>query len=267
MDAPVIHAPRSVAPDTDALPAYAPLPGFGILPVNAFLIHAEQPLLVDTGLPALQREFVDHLRTRVDLEALRWIWLTHTDPDHVGALASVLDEAPNARLITTYLGMGKLNLTMPIDPERVYLLNPGQRLDLGDRHVRALRPPVYDAPETTALLDERSGAFFSADAFGALMSEPADDAAAIEADALRRGAILWGSVDAPWLHIVKEEALARTLAAVSDLSPSVVLSAHLPPARGMTQTLLDHLYAVRSASEFVGPDQEALLQMLRGAAA
>jgi hypothetical protein len=33
--------------------------------------------------------------------------------------------------------------------DRVFLLNPGQSLDLGDRRVAAFRPPVYDSPATT----------------------------------------------------------------------------------------------------------------------
>jgi flavorubredoxin len=267
MDAPILLDPRPVAPTVDALTAYAPVPGLGILPVNAYLIHAQQPVLVDTGMPALGAQFVEHLRTRIDLATLRWIWLTHTDPDHIGALASLLDEAPNAKLITTYLGMGKLNMMWPISPERVYLLNPGQSLDVGDRRLHAIRPPVYDAPETTALFDDSTGAFFSADAFGALMNEPADDARAIPQPALRQGAVFWGAVDAPWLHMVKEEELSRALEAVRALSPSVVLSAHLPPARDMTDTLLANLAAVRTATPFVGPDQQALVAMLSGNAA
>ena len=267
MDAPILLDPRPVAHGTDAFAAYVPLPGLGLLPANAFLIHAEQPVLIDAGIPALGPSFVEAVRARIDLGQLRWIWLTHTDPDHVGALWQLLDEAPNAKLVTTFLGMGKLNLVSPVSPERVYLLNPGQSLHLGDRRLHALRPPVYDAPETTALFDDATGVLFSADAFGAVLREPADEAAAIPAASLREGGILWGSVDAPWMHMIKEEELAKTLQAVRELAPSVVLSAHLPPARGMLDTLLENVSAIRTASPFIGPDQEALARMLSGGAA
>jgi glyoxylase-like metal-dependent hydrolase (beta-lactamase superfamily II) len=262
MHQPIMLEPRRVAADTDILPAYFPLPGLGVLPVNAFLIHGDQPLLVDTGLPVFEEAFVDQLRTRIDLEALRWIWLTHADPDHVGALARLLREAPNAQLITTYLGMGKLGLTLPVAPERVFLLNPTQSLELGDRRLDALRPPTYDAPETTALFDTKTGALFSADAFGALMREPAEEAAAIGAPALTDGQVVWATIDAPWLHLLEAHVLEHALRAVRTLSPSIVLSAHLPPARNMTDTLLANLAAARSAPEFVGPDQEALIALL-----
>ena len=59
-------------------------------------------------------------------------------------------------------------------PERVHLLNPGQRLSVGDRDLLAVRPPTFDAPETTGVFDTRSRALFTADCFGALLAEPAE---------------------------------------------------------------------------------------------
>lgn len=73
-----------------------PLPGLGLLPVNAYLIHARQPVLVDTGLAALGDDFLHSLRGLIDPAALRWIWITHCDADHIGNLRSVLDQAPRA---------------------------------------------------------------------------------------------------------------------------------------------------------------------------
>jgi hypothetical protein len=52
-------------------------------------------------------------------------------------------------LITTFLGLGILSLEYQIDLDRIFLLNPGQSLDLGDRGLTAFRPPVYDSPATT----------------------------------------------------------------------------------------------------------------------
>ena len=116
MDYPMMFEPRSVAAETESLTSYFPIPGYGVLPVNAFLIRATQPVLVDTGLAALREEFMQNLRSVIALNDLRWIWLTHTDSDHLGNLEAVLAEAPNARLVTTFLGMGKLILNqLPVD--------------------------------------------------------------------------------------------------------------------------------------------------------
>lgn len=264
MNLPQLFDTRAAGPDTRVFPASTPVPGFGVLAVNAFLIHARQPVLVDTGLAATRDAFLAALRAEIDPADLRWIWLTHLDADHTGALVALLAEAPRARVVTNYLGMGKMGLAgLPV--ERAYLLNPGQRLDVGDRDLVALRPPTFDAPETTGLFDSRTRSLFSADAFGALLSAPAEDAEAIPAEALREGLVGWGAVDSPWLHWVDESRWRAATDAVRQLAPERILSGHLPPARGMTDRLLAGLAQVRDVPAFTGPDQAALEAMMAAA--
>src|SRR4051812_41428368 len=107
MEAPTMMGAQLVAPDTTCLTSYCPLPGLGILPVNAFVIKAAEPILVDTGLSALREPFLDALTQTIDPDDIRWIWLSHMDADHVGNLEDLLAIAPNARVVTNFLGMGK----------------------------------------------------------------------------------------------------------------------------------------------------------------
>lgn len=268
MTAPIMCEPRRAADDTDVLSTHLDLPGLGVLPVNAFLIHAAEPVLVDTGIPALAGDFVAALRRRIAIEDLRWIWLTHNDPDHVGALERVLELAPRARVVTTFLGMGKSNMVSPLlSPDRVWLLRPGQRLHVGDRHLLAMRPPSFDAPETTALFDERTRALFTADSFGALLPSVAPDASAVARDALRAGSTTWATIDNPWIHGSADAPLEHAVAQLAALRPSRILSAHLPPAPGeMLETLGGYLREARRAAPFEGPDQHDLMQMATAAA-
>jgi flavorubredoxin len=263
MDKPTIYKNYSVTSDIEILPSYFPVPGLGILPINAFLIRAEEPVLVDTGVAVLSHEFMTQLAGIIDLEAIKWLWLTHNDQDHIGSLQPLLEKAPNLTVITTFLGMGKMSLFQPLPVDRVYLLNPGQKLKVGDRTLAAIKPPTYDAPETTALYDDKSDAFFSADCFGALMSEPADDATDIGNEALKHGLTTWASVDSPWLHLIEKGQFARALNVVREMSPKIILSCHLPPARGITAQLIQYLETVPLEAPFIGPDQAALEAMLK----
>jgi flavorubredoxin len=256
MDYPAMLDTLTPAPDTTSIVSYTPIPGFGVLPVNAFVIAAKEPLLVDTGLSVLGESFMEQLRRTIDPGDLRWIWLTHTDADHIGNLERVLAEAPHARVVTSFLGLGKLGL-MERAPERVFLVNPGQALDVGDRKLVAVRPPTFDAPETTGLFDARTRTFFSADSFGALMDEPVDHASAIDADRMREGLKLWATVDAPWLHMVEDTRFRQVLREILVLGATTVLSSHLPPATDIGR-LLDWIDEARHAPTFAGPDQEAV---------
>ena len=251
------------APDIDVLTSTFPIPGFGFVPINAFVLHGPEPTLVDTGAAVERDEFMAALRSVIEPGDLRWIWLTHPDPDHIGALPQLLAENAQLRVITTFLGVGILSLSAPLPLDRVHLVNPGQRITLGDRTLTAVKPPVFDNPSTTGFHDERSGALFSSDCFGALLGAVPADAADLSDDELRQGQVLWATIDSPWLHSVDRAAFAKALEGVRTIEPTMVLSSHLPAASGrMLDRLLASLEAVPTALPFVGPDQQALEQLL-----
>jgi glyoxylase-like metal-dependent hydrolase (beta-lactamase superfamily II) len=250
-----------------ALTSYVPIPGLGFLPVNAYVVKSTAPVLIDTGLHADVDEFLEALCAVIDPPDLRWIWLTHTDQDHIGSLRRLLEEAPRAKVITSFLGLGKLGLVAPIPPERLHLLNPGQSIDAGDRTLIAVPPPAYDAPETMGVYDEKSRTFFSSDCFGAVLEEPADDAGAIVPDSLRERQVLWATIDAPWLRNTDENWLSGALNEVLRMAPTAIMSSHLPPAFNMTEPFVNALMTARSAAPFVGPDQPAFEAMLTTRAA
>jgi glyoxylase-like metal-dependent hydrolase (beta-lactamase superfamily II) len=254
---------RKVNSDVDILPSSLPLPGMGIIPVNAFVLHAEQPVLIDSGLHQDHDQFMAELESVIDPTDLKWLWLTHPDQDHIGSLHTLVERFPNIRVVTTYLGFGILGLFKPLPPDRVYFLNPGQHLDVGDRTLVCLRPPTFDSPATTSLFDTKSRSLFSSDSFGALLQDaPPEEAYSIPANDLRDGQLLWATVDAPWLHKVDPSRFAETLNEIRALDPAVVLSAHLPPARAMLPRLLDTLSVLPGAAPFAGPDQAAFEALL-----
>ncbi len=251
--------------DVTVLHDSAPIPGLGVLPVNAFLLRSEQPVLVDTGMPASREALLSALSRLIYPADLRWLWLTHPDRDHTGALAEVLAIAPEARLVTTFLGAGILSLEYDVAPERMYLLNPGQSLDVGDRLLTAFRPPVYDSPATTGFVDRATGVVFSSDCFGAPVATPElaaeTDAAAIPQADLVAGQRLWATVDSPWVHGVDRQLFARSMEPLRRLGSDLVLSTHLPPATGRIGEFLDRLQTVPDEAPYVGPDQASIEAM------
>jgi glyoxylase-like metal-dependent hydrolase (beta-lactamase superfamily II) len=247
----------------DVLTSTFPVPGFGVVPINAFVLHGPEPVLVDTGPVVEREEFMTVLRSVIDPSDLRWIWLTHTDFDHIGALPQLLAENPRLRILTTFLSVGIMSLAAPLPVDRVHLVNPGQKLTVGDRTLTAVRPPVFDNPATTGFRDDKSGALFSSDCFGALLPAAPENAAELSDQELREGQVFWATLDSPWLHKVDGAAFARELNGIRAMEPALVLSSHLPAAPGsMTERLLASLEAAPTAQPFVGPDQAALEEML-----
>ena len=105
MTAPVMLGARTVATDTVSLSSFMPVGDLGMLALNAFVIQAGEPVLVDTGASALREPFLAALHQAIDPADLRYIWLSHMDADHLGNLDAVLKLAPEAKVITNFLGM------------------------------------------------------------------------------------------------------------------------------------------------------------------
>jgi Metallo-beta-lactamase superfamily len=242
------------------------VPGIGFLPVNAFVLHALEPVVVDTGLGLPDRDFVQTLSSVLDPADVRWIWLTHPDRDHTGGLFELLDAAPHARLVTTFIGAGIMSTERPLPLERIYLLNPGETLDVGDRTLHAFRPPLFDNPATVGFYDDRSRTCFSSDCFGAPLATVelagAENVGEVPAAELLAGQLLWATIDSPWVHSVDTGRYLETVRALQALDPDVILSTHLPSASGIGTRLFDMLALAPGANPFVGPDQQALQAML-----
>lgn len=214
------------------LPADLPVPGLGRLAANAFLFDGAEPMLVDTGVAALGDRFVDSLASLCEPSALRWIWISHMDPDHTGNLAALLKAAPQATVLSSLLGRGKMQLAgLPV--ERVQVIDAGVPIALGDRDLLPLRPPYYDAPETLGFIERASGSLFVADAFGAVLPRLTATVESIAPSVLRDGLAAWSALDAPWLVDVRRDVLQRRLDQLQQLRPRRLLSAHLPSAASL----------------------------------
>ena len=253
-------------PGVDVVATSADIPGLGSLAINAFVLHGTEPLLVDTGTVAGCDEFMTTLESVMDPQELRWIWLTHTDFDHIGSLAALLDLNPRVRVITSFVGVGIMGLSSnPLPMDRVHLVNPGQTVTVGDRSLTAVRPPVFDNPITTGFVDDHTGALFSSDCFGGLLPSVPEKAADLDVETLVSGQVRWATVDSSWVHDVDRGVYAAKLRQFRSLEPSAVYSSHLPPAPGsMFDLFIDSLAQVPDAPRFEGPDQAALELMLAG---
>src|SRR3954468_5046697 len=108
--------------DITALRDKAEIPGLGVLPINAFVLHAEQPMLIDTGMPVNKAEFLERLGSAIDLADIRWIWLSPPHRAPRGSLFDGLAAGPKAGLVTMFAAVGYLGTEYAVPLDRVFLL-------------------------------------------------------------------------------------------------------------------------------------------------
>jgi glyoxylase-like metal-dependent hydrolase (beta-lactamase superfamily II) len=252
-----VIVPSCAVGDIWVLASTQSAPGHGVLPVNAFLLRDDPAILIDTGLSSEADRFMDTVWSLVGRTELAAVFLTHEDADHAGNLLGVLDAAPEARLVTNYVTLGKLLERMTVPLDRVDVVNPGDRVPGTSRPLTVLRPPVYDAPGTMGLHDAATGAVVTVDAFGAYLPQPACDASEVAVEDLLSGLVTFNRVNHPWTAMADAGRFGAALDAVADLAPTVLLSSHAPPAGQAVRPLIDALRRLPELEEYIAPDQQA----------
>lgn len=263
-----MDAPYQGSSDVHVFPANLSLPGVGVLPVNAYLLMAEEPVLIDTGIGIDTEDFLTAVSSFLPLEQLKWVWLTHDDADHTGSIQRVMELAPNATLVTHAMSALRMSTWWPVPLERVHAIRFGDEIHVGDRTLTAIAPPLFDNPMSTGCLDQSTGALFTVDAFGAILPEATQDAADVPPDALAGGMVGWATTDSPWAHVTDRAKFSEVLDRVRQIQPTRIFSSHLPAASGTsTEDFLRLLETVPDAEPFMPPDAEQFAQMIAAMAA
>ena len=258
-----MDAPYQGSSDVHVFPANLGIPGVGVLPINAFLLMAEEPVLVDTGIGMDTADFLDAVSSVIPFDEIKWVWLTHDDADHTGSIQRVMELAPNATLVCHGLAALRMSTWWPVPLHRVHAMRFGDELHVGDRTLTAVAPPLFDNPMSTGLLDQSTGALFSVDAFGALLPEATQSADDVPPEALAGGMVGWALSDSPWVHVTDKVKFGAVLERVRKIQPSRIFSSHLPAASGSSMDdFIKILELVPDAEDQAPPSAEEFGMMI-----
>jgi hypothetical protein len=137
--------PVRITGDTWLIPNSLPAGPELIVPVNSMVITGAEPVLIDTGAPVHRDRWLDAVFSVVDPADVRWVFLSHDDVDHAGNLEPVLTACPGARIVASFLMCERMAAAAPLPLSRLRWLEPGESLDIGDRRLHAVLPPLFDS--------------------------------------------------------------------------------------------------------------------------
>ena len=265
MDNPTIPetSPVLIAPETFLIPNLAPAGPDAYLPVNSLLIRGEEPVVVDTGAPVHRERWLEQVFGLVDPEDIRWIFLSHEDGDHVGALDTVLEAAPQATLVMNFFSTERLALERPVHLERMIWREPGETFSAGDRRLRLVLPPIFDGPATRGLLDDKTGVLWSVDTFAALTTGAVHHVEDLPKDLYDESFMFFNSLISPWHQFLDPARYNRHVDTVEALKPAVIASAHGPILVGNAiHDAFDRVRTLAGEPIIAPPGQEALDQII-----
>ena len=251
--------PHLIAPDTWLIPNLAPAGDGLYLPVNSMVIRGRQPVIIDTGAPVHRTLWLEKVFSVVEPEDVRWIFLSHDDGDHTGALFDVLERCRNATLVTNFFSVERLALEKPALPlERMRWIEPGGSFDAGDRMLQLFRPPIFDGPTSRGLFDPKTAAMWIVDSF-ACFTPGSLDADDLPQDLLAQVMPAMNSAVSPWHAWLDRAAYARHVDAVESFGARTVASAHGPVLRASRlDDAFDRLRGLAGAPIIPTPGQELL---------
>jgi Metallo-beta-lactamase superfamily len=230
---PIPHTtPVQIAPETFLIPNLAPAEPGTYVPVNSLLIRGREPIVVDTGAPVHRERVLEMIFSLVDPSDIRWIFLSHDDGDHTGALHEILDAAPRASLVTNFFSTERLALERAIPMHRSIWREPGETFHAGDRTLRLFLPPIFDGPTTRGIYDDTTGVMWIVDSFAALTTGAVHHVEDLPSDLYDESFMLFNSLVSPWHQFLDPVAYGRHVSSVETFGPRVVASAHGPVLRG-----------------------------------
>ena len=260
--------PTQIAPDTFLVHDHH---GEGSAPVsvglNTLVIRAAQPVVVDTGMAENREQYLADVFSLVDPEDIRWVFLSHDDVDHTGNLNALMAAAPNATLVIDWFMQERMGASLDVPPGRWRWVRDGDTLDVGDRTLRIVRPPVFDSPTTRGLFDPVTGVYWASDSFASPMAVPVRHVGELDVVAWLEGIHTFAQYVSPWLSLVDEAKFQRTVDRVEALDPRVLVGCHTAVIDG--SYVADALAATRIAPWATVPPQpdQSVLDAIQAALA
>jgi flavorubredoxin/flavin reductase (DIM6/NTAB) family NADH-FMN oxidoreductase RutF len=133
---------------------------------NSFVIEGQQTALVDTSHAKFRQLYLALLQDRWVLPQLDYLIVSHTEPDHSGLVADLLQLAPQITVVGSKVAIQFLE-NMVNQPFRSRIVKSGDTLDLGNGHVlQFFSAPNLHWPDTIFTYDAQTGILYTCDAFG-----------------------------------------------------------------------------------------------------
>jgi len=134
---------------------------------NAYLLKGNgKTVIIDTVEHKNVDEYMDKVRSLVDPAAIDYIIVNHTEHDHSGSLAYLLEHSPQAVVYCTIAAKNFLGNILH-RPFTCQTVKDGDTLDLGGRTLRFITAPFLHWPDTMFTRLEEENILFSCDAFAA----------------------------------------------------------------------------------------------------
>ncbi len=132
---------------------------------NSYLINDEKTALIDTVELGHMDDYVERIEAILGEKTLDYLVINHMEPDHSGAIKSVVERYPNVKLVGNKKTFKIVRAYWGMDDNTLEVAD-GDTLELGSHTLKFVMTPWVHWPETMMTYEVNNKMLFSGDAFG-----------------------------------------------------------------------------------------------------
>lgn len=133
---------------------------------NSYLLKgSEKTVLFETAKFKFFDDYIEELKQLVDIRKIDYIVVDHTEPDHAGSVARLVELNPNVKIVGTSTALRFLKDIVNRDFYSI-AVKENDTLSLGDKTLRFMILPNLHWPDTMYTYVEEDKVLFTCDSFG-----------------------------------------------------------------------------------------------------
>ncbi len=132
---------------------------------NSYFIDADKKAIIDTSKITKKEAYLEKVKSVVDPKDIEVIVCNHTEPDHSGCLAALLELAPNATVFGSKIALSYLKEIVN-GPINSCVVKDGDIISLGNKTLRVINAPNLHWPDSIYTYLEEDKLLFTCDSFG-----------------------------------------------------------------------------------------------------
>ena len=134
---------------------------------NSYLVKgSEKTALIDTMYPPFSEVYLNNLREN-NITKIDYIVANHGEQDHSGSIPALLDEYPDAIVITNAKCKENIKEMLLVPDDKIKVINNEEEISLGDKTLKFIMAPGVHWPDTMFTYVKEDNILFTCDFLGA----------------------------------------------------------------------------------------------------
>ncbi len=216
---------------------------------NSYTVVSDKIAVIETAKEKYFDEYIKELSALIPPERIDYLIMNHTEPDHAGSVAGLLQINPEMVIVGTTSAINFLKQIVNSDFKSI-VVKEGDTLSLGGKTLRFIMAPNLHWPDTMFTYMEQDAVLITCDAFGAHYSHSGILRSAVtdEEGYLRAAKYYFDNILGPFKVPFVQNALKK----VQQLKVDMICTGHGPVLDSGINEILE-LYNEWSASPKLAP--------------